>query len=42
MDETGNLYWINGPEANCYLSEQRQWRRGLNFDDILDLSLIHI
>lgn len=36
MDETGNLYWINGPEANCYLSEQRQWRRGLSFDDILD------
>jgi hypothetical protein len=36
MDESGRLFWINGPEEHCYLSEQRQWRRGLSFDDILD------
>lgn len=35
-DEAGRLFWINGPEENCYLSEQRQWRRGLAFDDVLD------
>jgi hypothetical protein len=36
MDQQGRLYWINGPETNCYLSEQRLWRRGLSFDDVLD------
>ncbi|MCP9809735.1 hypothetical protein KBY58_09850 [Cyanobium sp. HWJ4-Hawea] len=36
MDENGRLLWINGPEEHCYLSEQRQWRRGLSFDDVLD------
>lgn len=36
MDENGRLVWINGPEEHCYLSEQRQWRRGLSFDDVLD------
>ena len=36
MDENGRLFWINGPEEHCYLSEQRQWRRGLSFDDVLD------
>ena len=36
MDERGRLYWINGPEQHCYLSEQRQWRAGLSFDDVLD------
>jgi hypothetical protein len=36
MDENGRLFWINGPEEHCYLSEQRQWRRDLSFDDVLD------
>ncbi len=36
MDEEGRLFWINGPEDNCYLSEQRQWRRGLCFEDVLE------
>lgn len=36
IDENGRLYWINGPEDHCYLSEQRQWRRGLTFDEVLD------
>jgi hypothetical protein len=36
IDEGGRLFWINGPEENCYLSEQRQWRRGLDFDQILE------
>lgn len=36
IDENGHLYWINGPEAHCYLSEQRQWRAGLSFDDVLN------
>jgi hypothetical protein len=36
VDENGCLYWINGPEGNCYLSEQRQWRAGLSFEDVLD------
>jgi hypothetical protein len=36
IDETGRLFWINGPEEHCYLSEQRQWRNGLSFDDVLD------
>ncbi|MEB3330935.1 MAG: hypothetical protein VKI83_00365 [Synechococcaceae cyanobacterium] len=35
MDENGRLFWINGPEDNCYLSEQRQWRAGLDFDQVL-------
>jgi hypothetical protein len=36
IDDSGRLFWINGPEDHCYLSEQRQWRRGLSFDDVLD------
>jgi hypothetical protein len=36
MDEEGRLFWINGPEDHCYLSEQRQWRRGLSFEDVLE------
>jgi hypothetical protein len=36
MDEEGRLFWINGPEDHCYLSEQRQWRRGLCFEDVLE------
>ncbi len=35
IDADGRLFWINGPEENCYLSEQRQWRRGLSFDEVL-------
>ena len=36
IDDQGQLYWINGPEHHCYLSEQRQWRRGLSFDEVLE------
>lgn len=36
IDDQGRLFWINGPEDNCYLSEQRQWRRGLDFDQVLE------
>ncbi|MFM9101662.1 MAG: hypothetical protein ACKOPS_10125, partial [Cyanobium sp.] len=36
IDDQGRLYWINGPERHCYLSEQRQWRQGLSFDEVLD------
>jgi hypothetical protein len=36
IDEEGRLFWINGPDNNCYLSEQRQWRGGLSFDEILE------
>jgi hypothetical protein len=36
IDDTGRLFWINGPEENCYLSEQRQWRRGLSFEEVLE------
>lgn len=36
VDENGGLYWINGPEGHCYLSEQRLWRAGLSFEDVLD------
>ena len=36
IDDQGHLYWINGPENNCYLSEQRQWRQGLSFEDVLE------
>ena len=36
IDERGRLYWINGPESHCYLSEQRQWRQGLSFDQVLE------
>ncbi|WP_216921929.1 hypothetical protein [Synechococcus sp. CCAP 1479/9] len=35
IDEHGRLFWINGPETHCYLSEQRQWRRGLGFEEVL-------
>ncbi|MFN5194682.1 MAG: hypothetical protein ACK5E6_09685 [Cyanobacteriota bacterium] len=35
IDDRGRLFWINGPEEHCYLSEQRQWRRGLSFDQVL-------
>ena len=36
IDESGRLFWINGPETHCYLSEQRQWRRGLSFEEVLE------
>ena len=36
MDQQGRLYWINGPDDHCYLSEQRLWRRGLSFADVLN------
>jgi hypothetical protein len=36
MDERGQLFWINGPDHHCYLSEQRQWRSGLSFDEVLE------
>jgi hypothetical protein len=36
IDDQGRLYWINGPDHHCYLSEQRQWRQGLSFDEILE------
>ena len=36
MDEEGRLFWINGPDDNCYLSEQRLWRPGLSFEDVLE------
>jgi hypothetical protein len=36
IDDQGRLFWINGPEDNCYLSEQRQWRHGLDFDQVLE------
>ncbi|MEY3930002.1 MAG: hypothetical protein RLZZ516_1712 [Cyanobacteriota bacterium] len=35
IDDQGRLYWINGPDHHCYLSEQRQWRQGLSFEEIL-------
>lgn len=36
IDDQGRLYWINGPDQHCYLSEQRQWRQGLSFEDVLE------
>ena len=36
IDADGRLYWINGPDQHCYLSEQRQWRSGLSFDEVLE------
>lgn len=36
IDDQGRLFWINGPDHHCYLSEQRQWRQGLSFDDVLE------
>jgi hypothetical protein len=36
IDAGERLFWINGPEHDCYLSEQRQWRRGLSFDQVLE------
>jgi hypothetical protein len=36
IDDQGQLFWINGPEHHCYLSEQRQWRSGLSFEETLE------
>ena len=36
IDDQSRLYWINGPEHHCYLSEQRQWRSGLTFEEVLE------
>ena len=36
IDDQGRLSWINGPEQHCYLSEQRQWRTGLSFEEVLE------
>lgn len=36
IDEDGRLFWINGPDDNCYLSEQRLWRPELSFEDVLE------
>ena len=36
IDDFGQMFWINGPEDRCYISEQRQWRSGLSFLQILE------
>ncbi len=36
IDEIGRIFWINGPENFCYLSEQRQWREGLSLEEVLE------
>ena len=36
LDDFGQMYWINGPADFCYISEQRQWRSGLTFLEILE------
>ena len=36
MDAFGQMFWINGPEDFCYLSEQRLWRTGLSFLEVLE------
>jgi hypothetical protein len=36
IDDHGQLFWINGPDHHCYLSEQRQWREGLSFEEVLE------
>jgi len=36
IDDQGRLYWLNGPDHHCYLSEQRQWRSGLSFEQVLE------
>ncbi len=36
IDDSGHMFWINGPEDFCYLSEQRQWRSGLSFHEVIE------
>ena len=33
---SGQMFWINGPEDCCYFSEQKQWRSGLSFREVLE------
>ena len=35
IDQEGRIFWINGPESNCYLAEQMVWREGLHFAEVL-------
>ena len=36
IDVFGQMFWINGPEDCCYLSQQRMWRSGLSFIQVLE------
>ena len=36
VDDCREMFWINGPDDNCYLSEQRQWRTGLTLLETLE------
>ena len=36
MDDKGRMFWINGPEDFWDLSEQRQWRQDISFEDVLE------
>ena len=36
LDESGGMFWINGPDDACYLSEQRQWRKGLTLLEVVE------
>jgi len=36
LDENGRMFWINGPDDACYLSEQRQWREGLTLLEVVE------
>ena len=36
IDVFGQMFWINGPEDCCYLSQQRLWRSGLSFIQVLE------
>ena len=36
VDDKGRMFWINGPETFCHLSEYRQWRVELSFAGALE------
>ena len=36
LDDRGRMFWVNGPEDFCYLSEQMLWRDGLSFHQVLE------
>ena len=36
IDDRGQMFWINGPDDACYLSEQRQWRKGLTLLEVVE------
>ena len=36
IDEKGKIFWINGPDNNCYIAEQMVWREGLRFAEVLE------